>query len=109
MSEHAITVNLTPWDALEMVKKEMDARLVYQESHDLGNGRWIGTLIYEKYYMRVSSRVALVVIADNIYGYTGVRCVSTGSSQGMIFNFDFGASEEFSGRPLQILAPYTIE
>ncbi|WP_240985704.1 DUF6054 family protein [Acididesulfobacillus acetoxydans] len=54
----------------------------------MGKGIWIGTLVFEKYFMRVKNRVVLVVIIDNIYGQTDVRAISTGSSEGMIFNFD---------------------
>lgn len=42
MSEQSLIVNLTPWEALERIKGELDAQLVHQELHDLGDGRWIG-------------------------------------------------------------------
>lgn len=109
MSEQSLIVNLTPWEALERIKGELDAQLVHQELHDLGDGRWIGTLIFEKYYMRVHNRVALVVISDNFYGYTSVRCISTGSSQGLLFHMDFGASRNFAEAALEILEQYKMD
>lgn len=72
----------------------------------MGNGIYIGTLIFEKYFMRVKNRVALVVIIDNIYGQTDVRSVSTGSSEGMIFNFDWGAADSFASSVHDILGDY---
>jgi len=44
--------------------------------------------------MRVESRVALVVIIDNIFGRTDVRSISTGSSQRAFLKFDWGAAEK---------------
>lgn len=109
MSESRFKVNLTPRDVRELVKEGLDADLIHEESHDLGDGREIGTLIFEKYFFRVKNRVALVVIADNIYGTTEVRAISTGSSEGMIFKFDWGASDDFAGSVERILSEYIVD
>lgn len=109
MSTYNFKVSISPLKALELVKENMDADLVHEETHDLSKGIYIGTLIFEKYYMRVKNRVALVVIIDNIYGQTDVRSVSTGSSEGMIFNFDWGAADSFAGSVQDILGAYIIQ
>lgn len=109
MTELNVKVNVTPWDALELVKQELDAKFVYQEAHDMGDGRWIGTVIAEKFYMRVESRVGMVLIADNLYGATSVRCIPTGSSQGFFHNYDFGAASHFTAAIRKILTPYIVE
>lgn len=108
MSKCSFRVRISPEEALNLVKENEDADLVYEEMNDLGNGYCIGTLVFEKYFMRVSNRAALVVIADNIQGVTDVRAVATGSSQGMIFNFDWGAADAFSGSVEDILREYIV-
>ncbi|WP_213619155.1 DUF6054 family protein [Paenibacillus sp. J22TS3] len=108
MSESRFKVSLTPGQVRQYVKDGLDANLVHEEFHDLGDGREIGTLIFEKYFFRVKNRVALVVIADNIYGTTEVRAISTGSSEGMVFAFDWGASKDFAGSVQLILSSYIV-
>lgn len=109
MSTYSFKVNINPREALDLVKKSQSADLVHEEDHDLGKNIHIGTLVFEKYFMRVESRVALVVIIDNIYGSTDVRAISTGSSQGFFFKFDWGASENFANSVREILKDYIIE
>lgn len=109
MSTRMFDLNISPIKALDMVRESVDADLVYEETKDLGNNHYIGTLIFEKYYMRVSNRVALIVIIDNIKDTTNVRVISTGSSQGMFFNFDWGASENFVYSVESILEEYIIQ
>lgn len=108
MNTYNFKVRITPKEALDLVKENENADLVHEEIHSLGNNVFIGTLVFEKYYMRVESRVALVVIIDNIYGSTAVRSISTGSSQGMFFKFDWGASEKFASSVQEILKDFII-
>ncbi|EHQ60414.1 hypothetical protein PDENDC454_20577 [Paenibacillus dendritiformis C454] len=82
--------------ALELVKDNQNANLVHEEYHDLQKGTFIGTQGYENYYFRSKNRVALVVIIDNLYGRTHVRAISTGSSEGLFFNIDWGAASNFT-------------
>lgn len=109
MSTYNFKVKISPSEALDLVKQNQSADLVHEEVHDLGNNIKIGTLVFEKYFIRVESRVALVVIIDNIYGSTDVRAISTGSSQGFFFKFDWGASENFANSVRDILKDYVIE
>ncbi|MDR3583721.1 MAG: DUF6054 family protein [Desulfosporosinus sp.] len=109
MSINNFKVSISPKEALELVKLNENADLVHEETHDLGNGIYIGTLVFEKYFMRVKNRVALVVIIDNIYGKTDVRAISTGSSEGMIFNFDWGAADSFASGVQKVLERFIIE
>ncbi|KLU62372.1 hypothetical protein CEB3_c12330 [Peptococcaceae bacterium CEB3] len=109
MSISNFKVSVSPKEALALVRDNEDADLVHEEVHDLGKDTCIGTLVFEKYFMRVKNRVALVVIIDNIYGPTDVRAISTGSSEGMIFNFDWGAADAFAGSVQEILGSYVID
>jgi hypothetical protein len=102
-------INLAPDQALAMVRDQENADLVHEELHDLGGGKWIGTLVFEKYYFRTKNRAALIVIIDNIQGETDVRIVGTGSSQGLIFNIDWGASDNFVQSVMDILRDYILE
>lgn len=102
-------VKINPQYALNLVKENENADLVHEELNDLGNDRSIGILVFEKYFMRVGNRAALVVIADNIKGITDVRAIATGSSQGLIFNFDWGAADDFAYSVGDILREYIIE
>ncbi|GGJ01649.1 hypothetical protein GCM10010885_08550 [Alicyclobacillus cellulosilyticus] len=95
MAKLEFSVQLPPADALAKVRDNLDADLVHEELHDLGGGRGIGTLIFERYFFRTKNRAALIVIADNLSGTTQVRAIATGSSEGLIFNLDWGAADDF--------------
>jgi len=101
-------VKISPEHALSLVKENENADLIHEEINNLGDGRSIGTLIFEKYFFRVGNRAALVVIADNIKGVTDVRAIATGSSQGFIFNFDWGAADDFAHSVKDILKDYIV-
>ncbi|KPU43289.1 hypothetical protein OXPF_27300 [Oxobacter pfennigii] len=108
MSKRIFKVSINPENALNKIKQDCDADLIHEEINDLGDGRFIGTLIFEKYFMRVSNRAALVVIAGNIKGETEVRAVATGSAQGIIFDFDWGAADDFVSDVEYILRDYLV-
>jgi hypothetical protein len=109
MSECKFIVDLTPLEVITKVRNQESADLVHEEFHDLGNGKYSGTLIFEKYFMRAGNRAALVVLVNNFNGKTIVTSVATGSSQGMIFNFDWGAADNFAGSVKRILERYITE
>ncbi|SYX86180.1 conserved protein of unknown function [Paenibacillus alvei] len=46
---------------------------------------------------------------DNLRGVTNVRVVATGSSEGLIFNFDWGAADDFASSVESILEEYIID
>lgn len=109
MSTIAFNVNITPEETLRIIKQNHTASLVYDEYIDINNGKGIGTLVYEKYFIRNSNRAALTVICDNVQGRTEVRAIATGASQGMFFNFDWGASSEFANSVQIILKDYITQ
>ncbi|WP_026475988.1 DUF6054 family protein [Alkaliphilus transvaalensis] len=109
MSVCNIRVNISPKEALEIVKENVDAYLVHEESITLEDGRSVETLIYDKYYIRAGNSVALVVIIENIEGTTGIRSVATGSSSSLFSNFDWGAASDFAEMIPAILDEYIIE
>lgn len=95
--------------AFDLVRDRQDADLVHEEYNELGEGRAIGTLIFEKYYFRTKNRAALIVIIDNLKGVTNVRAIATGSSEGLFFNIDWGAADNFVSSVERILEDYMIE
>lgn len=109
MSTISFNVNIAPLAALNLVKDNQNADLVHEEHHNVGQDKLIGTQIYEKYYFRSKNRAALIVIIDNLKGTTNVRAIATGSSEGLIFNFDWGAADDFASSVENILDPYIIE
>lgn len=109
MSKCSFIVSLIPSQVMNMVKGEENSDLVYEEFHDIGNGKYNGTLIFEKYFMRAGNRAALVVLVNNLNGKTIVTSVATGSSQGMFFNFDWGAADSFADSVRSILESYITE
>ena len=109
MSQCKFTVSLIPMQVMVKIKAERFATLIYEEFHDMGNEKYCGTLIFEKYYMRAGNRVALVVLVNNLNGKTEVTSVATGSSQGMLFNFDWGAADSFADSVKRVLESYITE
>lgn len=109
MSKTSFNVNISPKEVCDILRNEMNEDLVHEEYHNIESGKFIATMIYEKYYFRASNRAALIVIVDDLYGQTNLRVISTGSSQGMIFNFDWGAANDFVKIVKRILKKYIIE
>ncbi|ABW17919.1 DUF6054 family protein [Alkaliphilus oremlandii] len=108
MSKYIFNVSVSPVEAMEIVKDRQSADLVHEELLDLGDGRYVATLIYEKYYFRANNRAALIVIMDNVHGTTSIRSISTGSSEGFFFNFDWGAADDFAGSVERIFKDFMI-
>src|SRR5690242_5649175 len=108
MSKYSLQVNIMPQRALELIKANQNADLVHEELHYLGDGKCTGTLIFEKYFFRVKNRVALVVIADNFKDTTEVRVISTAGSEGLLFSFDWGASDDLADSIKDILSEYIV-
>lgn len=104
MSKDTFHVRLSPREAMEVIVENENADLVHQEIHDLNDAKSICTLVFEKYFFRTKSRAALVVIMYNFQSTTEVRVVATGSSDGLIFNFDWGAADTFASTVREILS-----
>ncbi len=108
MSKYNFKVDISPVEAMDIIKQRQSADLVHEELIDLGDGRYVATLIYEKYYFRANNRAALIVIIDNVNGDTDVRSIATGSSEGLFFNFDWGAADNFASSIESILDGFMI-
>lgn len=109
MAIYNYKVSLAAKEAFQMIRQNQKAELVYEEEFNLDGDKFTGTLIYDKYYMRAKNRAALIVLIDNFNGSTDIRAISTGSSQGMIFDFDWGAADHFANSVGEILRDYIID
>ena len=101
-------VNITPRETFDILNDDTEADLVYKELKNVDNEKELAVLIFEKYYFRSENRAALTVIVDNFDGITSVRVIAAGSSKGIIFNFDWGAADNFAEGIRKKLERYII-
>ena len=109
MSKASFNISINPVKAFQLVKESEDADLIHEEINNVGDQKYIAILVFEKYFMRVSNRAGLIVIFDNVKGETEVWVIATASSKGMIFNFDWGAGDDFAVSVREILEEYIVE
>ncbi len=101
-------VSITPKNTFNILSNEIGAELVYEETKSFEKEKELVILVFEKYYFRAENRASLTIIADNIDGVTSVRVIAAGSSKGLIFNFDWGAADNFAESVRKILDQYII-
>lgn len=106
-------VSVSPDEAIDLIDKQVINGSITGEKideyvSDMGNGTKLTVSIYEKLYYRVSNRLTLTVIADNLCGKTHIHAVGGGGSQGLL-RFDWGASGSFEDTVMDALYKYVIE
>lgn len=69
------------------------------------NEDYIAVMLYQQYFMRAKNRAALMVVVSGRQGEMAakVKTVATGSSEGLIFDFDWGAADAFAHEPISLL------
>ena len=102
-------VKLSVRDTLHKIDMEMKEERVHQRLDTIEGQHSAGLLIYEKYYMRNSSRASLTVYITDFQGETEVEVIPSGGSQGMFFNIDWGAGDSFSESVQRILKEDLID
>lgn len=108
MSSYNFAVAMTPLEAFEYLKRNMKYELVHERVHPITDGMYSIIVIYEKYFMRNNSRASLVVTIHNFNGVTEIESISAGSSQGVFFNFDWGAGDEFASSVKNLFESYIV-
>jgi hypothetical protein len=78
----------------EIVASAMSCELVDSILREF-QGVTIQLLVFEKYYMRNSSRASLTVSVIGQGDMVVVDAVGSGGGQGALFNFSWGAEEDF--------------
>lgn len=108
-----IKVNITPDYASELVTDQIvngniSGELIDSYKSIDVSGHTMIVLVFEKYYMRNSSRASLTVTVEDLNDVTKVHAVGSGGGQGLIFKFDWGASNQFSDQVRKALNDYMI-
>jgi len=67
--------------------------LVDRSDFTLG-GAQVAVRVYDKYYMRNSSRASLTLVAAGEGNTVKIVAVGAGGGQGAVFNFSWGAEED---------------
>jgi len=93
-----LRVKLPPQEAAKLIDTQFTAHAISAERIDSQlrerDGKQCILLVYEKYFMRNSSRATLTVMLDNLDGITTVHAVGSGGGQNALFNFDWGAKDD---------------
>ena len=113
MNSDNFKVNLSLKDTIEMLHKGIiresstGERIDY---HIITGDEESGAvlLVYEKYFARVSNKVTLTIVVDNLEKKTKVHSIGGGASQSVFFKFDWGASKSFTSLPREILRKYIV-
>lgn len=108
MQALTLELSIDPVEAYKTLKRSMSAELVYSDIREVTGGFTSCILVFEKYYMRNSSRASLTVTIHNFDGNTKVTSIPSGGSQGMFLNYDWGAGDKFAGSVIQIFQPWRI-
>jgi len=95
-----VRVKLSPSDAANILKAYVIRSGLSNEktgSHysRSSDGREAIMMVFEKYYIRNSSRASLSVMIDDLQGFTSVYAIGSGGGQNVLFKFDWGASDNF--------------
>ncbi len=69
------------------------------------NGVSFHLLVFDKYYMRNSSRASLTVTVFGSDASVAVDAVGSGGGQGALFKFDWGAGDQFVQVVQDVLQP----
>lgn len=108
-----VKVNLNPSDAMRIVEDYIvrsgftSEKTGWHQSRSQ-DGREAVMLVFEKYFMRNSSRASLSVMIENLQGHTNVCAVGSGGGQMTFFKFDWGASDNFENLVAKALGDYRI-
>ena len=106
-------LSISPQEASRMltetiINNSVTGELIDEYSQDIGNGKTIIVLVYEKHYFRAENRLTLTVVIDNISGKTHIHAISGGGGKGL-FRFDGGASESFEESIFDAFYKYIIK
>ncbi len=86
----------------EIQNSAMSCQLVDSNRRIIGEISY-SLMVFDKYYMRNSSRASLSVSVIGYGDMVYVDAIGAGGGQGALFNFSWGAEEDFVGTVEQIL------
>lgn len=108
MEARIFKVNLDVLKTYQLLLNEQDAILIDHELKTCGENN-LAILVYEKYYFRVKNKVSLVIIVDDMDGYTRVKVLGTGGGTALSSNFDWGAGNHFENSVIHVLKDYIVK
>lgn len=106
--EHTLFVTLDMDECLKKLHHEItyNGELLERYEVDDGAQRRVVVSIYERYYIRAGNRLTVTVTVDNFTGKTRAHWRSGGGSDSIMFNFDWGAADDFDRQIRETLSPY---
>ncbi|WP_088808786.1 MULTISPECIES: DUF6054 family protein [Listeria] len=109
MPSHRYVVKSSVEETMDMIKlSQSTSTPIFDEIRTFGDGKKLATLAYERYFFRASNRAALFITIHNFHGDSEVTAISTGSSDNLIFNFDWGAANNYIKSVKKALSPVLI-
>ncbi|NLP47548.1 MAG: hypothetical protein GX345_01230 [Clostridiales bacterium] len=116
MDKYEIYVNLSPSEAVQVIKQDIGkdallhkAKLLHESYINFPQTKTVAVLVYERFYMRSDNRGSLTIIIENSSGRTLVQSVASGTSSNPFFSFDWGAGDDFAAVVLKILKPFEMQ
>ena len=108
----SLSVNLTPSDAAHIIedyvtRSGFTSEKTGKHQSRSQDGREAILLVFEKYFMRNSSRASLSVMIENLRGNTTVCAIGSGGGQMTFFKFDWGASDNLENLVEKAMRGYT--
>ena len=91
-----------------IINNSVTGELIDEYSQDVGDGRTVIVLVYEKHYFRAENRLTLTAVIDNISGKTHIHAISGGGGKGL-FKVDYGASDSFEESIFDAFYKYIIK
>ncbi|MFJ7729104.1 DUF6054 family protein [Neobacillus sp. NPDC097160] len=110
MDVSEIIVSITPKEASEKIEEaivngSISGTLIDRYHRSIGNFEFI-VLVFEKYYFRSGNRGSMTITIDNLEGAAKVHAAASGTAQGAIFRFDWGAGNSFINSVIDTLEPF---
>ena len=105
-----IRVKLSPVDTVNLLEEHIIRGALSAEQVDKYQAGDFYVLVFDKYFMRVSSRASLtVVVHPDGNGVSAVHSVGSGGGTGVLFgSFDWGAGGSFEGSVEKALESYIV-
>lgn len=106
-------VSISPEEAAKLINEtiinnSVTGELIDEYVTDTDNGTMVIVQVYEKLYYRVSNRLTLTIVIDNVSGKTHIHAIGGGGGQGL-FRFDRGSSESFEDCIYDAIYKYIIK
>lgn len=113
MAQYSMMVSCSAREAAALVERHVvggsfSGSVIDRHVVEIGGGRSVTVLVFEKYFMRVSNRLTLTVTIDDAAGATRVHSVGGGGGESALFRFDWGAAASFENAPADALRRYVI-